>query len=87
MKNGMFDGFAREFEAIEIESKKEKTASLHASCKVGFWGTTRILSDKGPSGKKQIDIVSIPHGKWSWLTSNAPDNVEAICPEGVYSAE
>ena len=26
MKNGMFDGFAREFEAIEIESKKEKTA-------------------------------------------------------------
>ena len=86
MKNGYFNGFARELEALEGTNKIDKSLSLNASCKIGFWNTTRILSSEG-SSKNQFITVSRPHGKWAWIVSDAPENLQAICPEGVYSGE
>ena len=87
MKNGYFDGFARQFEAqgeSHIDDGSSDKVVAVSSCKVGFWSPLRVYSSE--KGKGQFITLTRPHGKWIWLTAKAPDDIQPICPEGIYSA-
>ena len=53
MKNGYFDGFARQFEAqgeSHIDNGSNDKVVAVSSCKVGFWSPLRVYSSEKGKG-------------------------------------